>query len=219
MIAYAAWISAAFHLKVIRVFLAVTAPTPERAQYSVRPSDKLTEEQAEALRLILKKAADHAPKEKQGRLIMEGWSKLKSHFKVGYREIPQSEYIEAVSLLTRHVTEWEVLDAPSKQGETVNQIVARLAEQASQGNSYPVELFMPLVNVILARLGMVSVIPASQEKEIVDRLDRLGSLFHPLSDQFGDVLGIRRALRGLHPRIGVVEPSYKKLIHSSQVTA
>jgi hypothetical protein len=81
-----------------------------RTAYAVNPGDKLTDQQAETLRLILKNAADRTPKDKQGHLIREGWAKLKSHFKVSYREIPQSEYTEAVSLLTRHVTDWEVVD-------------------------------------------------------------------------------------------------------------
>lgn len=44
--------------------------------------------------------------------------------------------------------------------------------------------------------------PTQQVQEICARLDRLGKLFHPFSDQFVDVLGISRALRGLDPRMG-----------------
>ena len=43
VIAYAAWISAAFHLKVIRVFLAVAAP--QATPYTVQPGDTLNEAQ------------------------------------------------------------------------------------------------------------------------------------------------------------------------------
>ena len=49
--------------------------------------------------------------------MMKGWSKLKSHYKVGYRQIPQSEYTEAMSIVARHATEWEVLDALPKAGQ------------------------------------------------------------------------------------------------------
>lgn len=51
LIAYAAWISAGFHLKVIRVFLSVAAP--QSAPYSVQPGQTLSEEQAATLRNML----------------------------------------------------------------------------------------------------------------------------------------------------------------------
>lgn len=81
-----------------------------RATYAVNPGDTLTQEEAETLRLMLKSAADRQPKAKQGALMMQGWSKLKSHFKVGYREIPRHEFSEAVSIIARHTAEWEVVD-------------------------------------------------------------------------------------------------------------
>ncbi|WP_448868992.1 phage antirepressor N-terminal domain-containing protein [Delftia acidovorans] len=81
-----------------------------RAVYSVNPGDKLTAEEAESLRLMLKTAADRQPKAKQAALMVQGWSKLKAHFKVGYREIPRHEFSEAVSIIARHTAEWEVVD-------------------------------------------------------------------------------------------------------------
>lgn len=85
-----------------------------RMQYSVNPGDKLTVEQADTLRQMLTEAAEksHAgDTKKQGVMIRAGWSKLKSHFKVSYRDIPQSEFTEAVSLLSRHVISGEYLPA------------------------------------------------------------------------------------------------------------
>jgi hypothetical protein len=38
------------------------------------------------------------------------WSKLKSHFKVPYREIPRSEFTEALSIVQRTAAEWEVVE-------------------------------------------------------------------------------------------------------------
>lgn len=81
-----------------------------RTAYAVNPGDKLTAEEAETLRLMLKSAVDRQPKEKQGALMMQGWSKLKAHFKVGYREIPRHEFSEAVSIIARHTAEWKVVD-------------------------------------------------------------------------------------------------------------
>lgn len=87
-----------------------------RAAYAVNPGDKLTKEEAETLRLMLKNAVDRQPKEKQGVLMMQGWSKLKAHFNVSYREIPRHEFSEAVSIIARHTAEWEVVDEmPARQ--------------------------------------------------------------------------------------------------------
>lgn len=108
VIAYAAWISAAFHLKVIRVFLAVTAPQP--TPYTVQPGDTLNEAQQIALRAMLESNVKRLPLEKRGEAMRQGWSKLKSHFKVPYRQIPASEFEEALSIIARHVAQWELVD-------------------------------------------------------------------------------------------------------------
>lgn len=81
-----------------------------RIAFKVNPGDALTADEAETLRLLLKTAADRLPKEKRGALMVQGWSKLKAHFKVGYRDIPRSEFSEAVSIIARHTAEWEVVD-------------------------------------------------------------------------------------------------------------
>ena len=80
-----------------------TNPRP----YSTNPGDKLTKEQADALRDILTEAAQAMPKDLQGLVMREGWSKLKAHFKCSYRQIPQSEFTKAVSLLSRHIVHWK----------------------------------------------------------------------------------------------------------------
>lgn len=93
-----------------------------RTAYAVNPDDKLTAEEAETLRLMLKSAVDRQPKEKQGALMMQGWSKLKAHFKVGYREIPRHEFSEAVSIIARHTAEfaeWEVADDEQSSAPTM----------------------------------------------------------------------------------------------------
>lgn len=87
--------------------------------YSANPTDTLTVEQADVLRQLLTDAAKaRFPDDgkKQGAFLMRGWSRLKAHFKVGYREIPQAEFSEAVSLLARHVAQGEVLDAEPSPG-------------------------------------------------------------------------------------------------------
>lgn len=54
--------------------------------------------------------------------------------------------------------------------------------------------------------------PSQQMQEISARLERLGKLFHPFSDQFVDVLGISRALRGLDPRMGASKAGWVEVL-------
>ncbi len=54
--------------------------------------------------------------------------------------------------------------------------------------------------------------PVPQMQEISTRLERLGKLFHPFSEQFVDVLGISRALRGLDPRIGASKAGWVEVL-------
>ena len=42
--------------------------------------------------------------------------------------------------------------------------------------------------------------------------ERLCRLFHPFSDQAGDVIGVLRALRGLHPNSSAHTPGYLQLL-------
>lgn len=57
-----------------------------------------------------------------------------------------------------------------------------------------------------------SFIPEQQANEIKIRLNRVGKIFHPFSDQFIDLNGVNRLLRGLDPNLGTAEKGYVKLI-------
>lgn len=106
-----------------------------RAAYSVNAGDLLTKNEAETLRLMLKSAADRLPKAKQGALMVQGWSKLKSHFGVSYREIPRHEFSEAVSIIARHAAEWEVVDEEpplATDSAKIKQAFAMASEVAQQ---------------------------------------------------------------------------------------
>jgi len=83
--------------------------------FSGNPGDLLTQEEGDTLRDLMQGAARRlsADGKVQGKFMMQGWAKLKSHFKVTYRKIPRSEFSAAVSIVTRHTVEWEVLDAPA----------------------------------------------------------------------------------------------------------
>ncbi|MEF3066300.1 phage antirepressor N-terminal domain-containing protein [Pandoraea apista] len=86
----------------------------ERMAFAVGPDDVLTADQQETLRLMVKTYVERMPKHQQGPAAVKVWSKLKAHFKVAYRQIPQREFTEAVSIVTRTAAEWEVLDAEPK---------------------------------------------------------------------------------------------------------
>lgn len=72
-------------------------------------NDVLTVEEANLLRQTLEGDAEMLypdNPEKRGTFIRQGWSKLKSHFGVSYKQIPRFELTAAVSILARHGTEW-----------------------------------------------------------------------------------------------------------------
>ena len=50
--------------------------------------------------------------------------------------------------------------------------------------------------------------PPEQRSELDERMNRMMGLFHPFSEQFGDVLGIGRIIQGMNPRTGLKENNY-----------
>ncbi|WP_052712021.1 phage antirepressor N-terminal domain-containing protein [Paracidovorax citrulli] len=182
-----------------------------RALYSVSPGDVLTGEEAEALRLMLTTAVDRLPKHKRAAAMVKGWSKLKAHFHVSYRQIPRSEFTEALSIVARHTAEWDLVDEAPSSG-ALNEQVARMVRQVEGPNGTPVEVFMPLVNAVLSKCGLRSPVSRAQQEAITTRLDRLGMLFHPMSDQAADLVGILRALRGRCPVAGMQEPGFMEIL-------
>ena len=91
VIAYAAWISAAFHLKVIRVFLAATTrPANPAIDY-----DRISPAQAQDLKEIVA-AIVQAGIQGYG----ETWARLQRKFKVNsYLELPATQHLEARAYL------------------------------------------------------------------------------------------------------------------------
>lgn len=183
-----------------------------RTLYSVNPGDVLSKDEAEKLRLMLKAAVDRMPKQVQGKMMLQGWSKLKAHFKVPYREIPRHEFSEAVSIIARHTAEWELVEEGHTDKTTLEVSIEELTQQVETGSSVAPAQLMPLVNAVLRKQGFNLGMPAAQSHDIAERIDRLESLFHPLSPQFSDVVGIRRTLLGLNPKLGSPEHGYCKLI-------
>lgn len=193
--------------------------TTLRAAYSVQPGQTLSAEQAQSLRSMIETQAKrhYSDTAVQGRYIKTVWSKLKSHFKVPYRQIPADEFTNAISIVVRHEVEWELVDDEPK-ASTLNETVAHLVKQLEAPNGAPAAVFMPLVNAVLRKQGFQflpdssRMLPSHQADEVLARLNRLSQLFHPFSEQFMDVVGVLRALRGLGPKLGMHEPSYHQVI-------
>jgi len=55
-------------------------------------------------------------------------------------------------------------------------------------------------------------LPIAQTDEIMQRMDRLSRLFNPMSQQFSDICGVVRILRGLHPKLGMTEAGYIRVM-------
>lgn len=75
----------------------------EGTPYSVQPGQTLSAEQADTLRQMLTEGVQKLPAKQQPGAMIQGWSKLKAHFGVPYREIPAGEFNEAISLIARHL--------------------------------------------------------------------------------------------------------------------
>lgn len=97
--------------------------------YAHNPGDTLSLDQADTLRKLLTDAAKQrhpGDGKQQGAFLMRGWSKLKAHFRRGYREIPQAEFAEAVSLVARHIAE---------QGELIEEATQPAADMVSKAHA------------------------------------------------------------------------------------
>ncbi|MEX3614377.1 MAG: phage antirepressor N-terminal domain-containing protein, partial [Burkholderia gladioli] len=97
-----------------------------RIAFTVNPDDVLTADQQETLRLMVNTFAERLPKDRQGPATIKAWSKLKAHFKVKYRQIPRSEFTEAVSIVARTAAEWEVVEEQPTDLRTVKENVHAL---------------------------------------------------------------------------------------------
>ncbi|PJK07993.1 hypothetical protein CO610_07460 [Lysobacteraceae bacterium NML95-0200] len=128
--------AAAFRRWVLDVLEGLAQPQPAlpSPSYAVLPSQTLSAEQANTLREMMVKGCETVGKHKPGLFMMQGWAKLKAHFKVSYREIPTSQFAEAASLIARHIADWhngiEDNDPPL---QTYHRIRAELFDELLKG--------------------------------------------------------------------------------------
>lgn len=101
--------------------------------YAVGSNDKLNACEQDELRGMLTKAAQELPKGSRGSFMLQGWSKLKAHFKVSYRNIPRAEFTEALSIVSRHIAEFRtpLLPAPSPSDKALLQAMNSVQVMAS----------------------------------------------------------------------------------------
>lgn len=75
---------------------------------------KITADQQEAIKQLVLNRGKALPKEKQGKAMITMWSSIKSHFGVGYKEIREDQFTEALSIAARVPLEGELIPAERK---------------------------------------------------------------------------------------------------------
>lgn len=132
VIAYAAWISAAFHLKVIRVFLSVAAPQPEIVQATL-DYDRISPAQAQDLKQIVQAIVDAGIQK-----YAETWARLQRKFKVhSYLALHPDQYEAARAYLIAKLPNGcaPEVDEDFKQGtlRPFDGVAMRAARQVAMG--------------------------------------------------------------------------------------
>ena len=131
VIAYAAWISAAFHLKVIRVFL--DAVQPQRPANPAIDYDRISPAQAQDLKELVHNIVDAKV---QG--FAETWARLHKKFRVNsYLELPATRFEEARDYLLGKLPEAPQQPQATPQPTAFTQALAAARENAlSYMNGY-----------------------------------------------------------------------------------
>ena len=157
-------IAKAFRAWVLDILDKETGPRHEPVPYVQNRNDILSKEQAGILRNLLTGAAERLPKGQQAGLIITGWSKLKAHFKVGYRDIPQAEFSEAVSIVARHIATGELSGTEKTAQAALEHILSTQWAFSYIGNTETHDFRLVLqevdqedLNRTLARRGEVAV--------------------------------------------------------------
>lgn len=132
VIAYAAWISAAFHLKVIRVFLAAT--TPQASPHNpALDYDRISPAQAQDLKEIVATIVQAGI---QG--YGETWSRLQRKFRVNsYLELPATRHLEARAYLLGKLPKPDPASVVQEAPPAIDPLNAQaMAAASKQANEY-----------------------------------------------------------------------------------
>jgi hypothetical protein len=103
--AYAMWISAKFHIQVIRAYDSLVTKQPA-IQNPEPPTQKalkhgLSLDQQDCIKAFVQSRCEALPKDKQRGGFLKCWSALKSKFGTSYKQIPPGDFNNALSLLAR----------------------------------------------------------------------------------------------------------------------
>ena len=132
VIAYAAWISAAFHLKVIRVFLSATAPQA-RPHNPALDYDRISPAQKQDLKEIVD-AIVKAGIQGYG----ETWARLQRKFRVNsYLELPATQHLEARAYLLAKLPKPDPVSVVEEAQPAIDPLNAQaMAAASKQANEY-----------------------------------------------------------------------------------
>lgn len=116
--------------------------------------DVLSVDESNILRNMIEKDAKMLfpdDKEKQGKFLRQGWSKLKSHFGVTYKQIPKHELTTAISILQRHGLEWQEAEpefnvpmSHSNGAKHLKEFFQKCIDDVRKGGSYTDKQYIPL---------------------------------------------------------------------------
>lgn len=114
--AYAMWVSAKFHLAVIRAYDDLVNGRTEHPVCKKKSlPGKITADQQEAIKQLVLTRGKNVPQEHQAKATITLWSALKSHFGCTYKEISEDQFTEALSLAARVPLEGEFIPAHDGQ--------------------------------------------------------------------------------------------------------
>lgn len=124
--AYAMWISAKFHVAVIRAYDAMVSSQlssnplqlPEPKTKLALPNG-LTLEQQDCIKALVKDRVQELPKEKQGGAAIRCWSAIKKKYGCSYKEVPADQFSSVISLVSRLPLVGELLDKHEQKGSTL----------------------------------------------------------------------------------------------------
>ncbi|WP_291971795.1 KilA-N domain-containing protein [Candidatus Symbiopectobacterium sp.] len=166
---YAMWISASFALKVIRAYDDIVSGQAYQVRKQNTVPGKLTIEQQEAIKQLVLTRGKSVPHEHQGKATITLWSALKSHFGCSYKEIPEENFTEALSLAARVPIDGEFIGRASSQN-SLPAISGRIVLDYADGSVTRTEVvasncFIGDVETLLEHLEKRGVVVLTNEDE------------------------------------------------------
>lgn len=116
-----------------------------QSPYSSNPTDTLTLAQCDQLRDMMRTAADGMLSQDAGKFMVSGWSKLKAHFGVAYRQIPQYKFSDALAIISRHVADHAAKQLPPPAAPLFGQ---RILTRLEEGGRYTSQIISPTAHII-----------------------------------------------------------------------